>query len=44
MTPLEPALLEIVIQRSKMNQPITVDEGLQLSNSMVKPGSNVEKM
>ena len=43
MAPLEPALLEIVIQRSKMNQPLTVTEGLQLANSMIKPGSNVEK-
>ena len=43
MAPLEPALLEIVIQRSKMNQPLTVTEGLQLVNSMIKPGSNVEK-
>ena len=43
MAPLEPALLEIVIQRSKMNQPLTVNEGLQLANSMIKPGSNVEK-
>ena len=28
MAPLEPALLEIVIQMGKMNQPLTVNEGL----------------
>ena len=28
MAPLEPALLEVVIQKRKMNQPLTVDEGL----------------
>ena len=43
MAPLEPALLEIVIQMGKMNQPLTVNEGLQLANSMIKPGSNIEK-
>ena len=43
MAPLESALLEIVIQMGKMNQPLTVNEGLQLANSMIKPGSNVEK-
>ena len=43
MDPLESALLEIVIQMGKMNQPLTVNEGLQLANSMIKPGSNVEK-
>ena len=42
MAPLEPALLEIVIQKSKMNQPLTVDNALQLANSMIKPGSEVE--
>ena len=44
MAPLESALLEIAIQIGKMNQPLTVNEGLQLANSMIKPGSNTEKM
>ena len=43
MTTVEPALVEIVIQRGQMNQPLTVDEGLQLANSMIKPGSLTEK-
>ena len=43
MAPLESALLEIVIQMGEMNQPLTVNEGLQLANSTIKPGSNVEK-
>ena len=43
MAPLESALLAIVIQMGKMNQPFTINEGLQLVNSMIKPGSNVKK-
>ena len=43
MSAVEPALLEIVIQRGKMNQPLTVQEGLQLANSMIKPGSVTER-
>jgi len=43
MSYLEPALLQIVIQRGKMNQPLTVTEGLQLANSMIKVGSVTEK-
>ena len=43
MSTAEPALLEIVIQRGKMNQPLTVQEGLQLANSMIKPGSVTER-
>ena len=39
MSYLEPALLEIVIQRGKINQPLTVTEELQLENSIVKVGS-----
>ena len=44
MASLESEFLEIVIQMGKMNQPLTVNEGLQLANSMIKPGSNTEKM
>ena len=44
MASLESALLEIVIQMGKINQPLTVNEGLQLANPMIKPGSNIEKM
>ena len=44
MAPLESALLEIAIQIGKMNQPLTVNEGLQLANPMIKAGSNIEKM
>ena len=43
MSYLEPVLLQIVIQRGKMNQPLTVTEGLQLANSMIKVGSVTEK-
>ena len=40
---VEPTLLQIVIQRGKINQPLTVQEGLQLTNSMIKPGSVNER-
>ena len=43
MAPLEPVMLEIVLQKEQMNQPLTVDEGLRLANSMIKAGSEVEK-
>ena len=43
MPPLEPDLLEIVLQKGQMNQSLTVGEGLQLANSMIKSGSEVEK-
>ena len=43
MAPLEPAFLEIVIQRGKMNQPLIVNEGLQLANSIIKLGFEVKK-
>ena len=43
MAQIEPALLQILIQKGKMNQPLTVDEGLQLANSMIKPNSDIEK-
>ena len=36
MSVVEPALLQIMIQRGKMNQPLTVQERLQLANSMIK--------
>ena len=42
MAKLEPAILEIALQRGKMNQPLTVEEGLYLSNSLIKPGSKTE--
>jgi len=42
MSPLEPALLEIVLQKGQMNQPLTVEEGLQLANSMIQPGYQIE--
>ena len=43
MSTVEPALLQIAIQRGKMNQPLTVQEGLQLANSMIKLGSVTER-
>ena len=43
MSIVEPALLQIVIQRGKMNQPLTVQEGPQLANSMIKNGSVTER-
>ena len=43
MATVEPALLQIVIQKGKMNQPLTVQEGLQLANSMIKPASETER-
>ena len=43
MEKIEPALLQIVIQKGKMNQPLSVNEGLQLANSMIKVGSQTEK-
>ena len=42
MAKLEPAILEIALQRGKMNQPLTVKEGLYLSNSLIKPVSKTE--
>ena len=42
MSRLEPAILEIALQRGKMNQPLTVEEGLYLSNSLIKPNSQIE--
>ena len=42
MEALEPAILEIAIQRGRMNQPLTVAEGLQLANSLIKKGSKTE--
>ena len=42
MAKLEPAILEIALQQGKMNQPLTVEEGLYLSNSLIKPGSKTE--
>ena len=43
MAPLEPLILEIAVQKGRMNQPLTVEEGLHLSNSLIKPGSKIEK-
>ena len=43
MAPLEPIILEIALQKGRMNQPLTVEEGLHLSNSLIKPGSKIEK-
>ena len=42
MEAIEPAILQIAIQRGRMNQPLTVAEGLQLSNSLIKKGSKLE--
>ena len=42
MAAIEPAILEIALQRGKMNQLLTVAEGLQLANSLIKPGSKLE--
>ena len=42
MTAIEPAIIEITVQKSKMNQPLTVAEGLQLANSLIRPGSILE--
>ena len=41
MSSLEPAILEIFIQMGMMNQPLTVTEGLQLCNSLIKVGSSL---
>ena len=41
MSRLEPAILEIALQRGKMNQPLTVEEGLYPSNSLIKPNSQI---
>ena len=43
MAPLEPAILEIAIQKGLMNQPLTVTEGLHLCISLIKKGSSVER-
>jgi len=43
MAMIEAAILEIAIQRGRMNQPLTVAEGLHLANSLIKPGSELEK-
>ena len=43
MSAVEPALLHIIVQRGKMNQPLTVQEGLQMANSMIKPRSVTER-
>ena len=42
MEALEPAILDIAIQQGRMNQPLTVTEGLQLANSLIKKGSKTE--
>ena len=43
MVPLEPLILEIALQKRRINQSLTVEEGLYLSNSLIKPGSKSEK-
>ena len=43
MSVVEPALLQNVIKRGKVNQPLTVQEGLQLTNSMIKSRSVTER-
>ena len=43
MVPLEPIILEIALQKGRMNQPLTVEEGLHLLNSLIKPGSKIEE-
>ena len=42
MEALEAAILEIAIQGGRMNQPLTVAEGLQLSNSLLKKALKIE--
>ena len=42
MEAIEPAIIQIAIQQGRMNQPLTVAEGLQLSNSLIKKGSKLE--
>ena len=42
MAAIESTILEIAVQKSKMNQPLTVAEGLQLANSLIRPGSKLE--
>ena len=43
MAPLETIILEIALQKGRMNQPLTVEEGLHLSNSLIKPSSKIEE-
>ena len=43
MASLEPIILEIALQKGRMNQPLTVEEGLHLSNSLIKPSSKIEE-
>ena len=42
MEALRPAILKIASQRGRMNQSHTMAEGLQLSNSLIKNGSEIE--
>ena len=43
IAPLEPLILEIALQKGRTNQLLAVEEGLHLSNSLIKPGSKIEK-
>ena len=43
MAAINPAILDIVIKRDKMNQPPTVAGDLPLATSQIKPGSNLKK-
>ena len=43
MTLLEPIILEITLQKDRMNQPLPVEEGLHLSNSLIKPGQKIKE-
>ena len=42
MSHVEDQILAIVIQKGKMNQPMTRAEGLLLANSLIK-GTEIEK-
>ena len=42
MEELEPVILDIAVQRGRMNQPLTNVEGLELANSLICPNSKLD--
>ena len=42
MAAIELAIIDIAIQKSNMNQPLTVAKGLQLENSLIKLGPKLD--
>ena len=43
MESIKPTIIKFAIMKGKMNQPLTVTEGLLFfANSMIKPGSKLE--